>query len=197
MPRAPLAGVVRDLLGAVLSYPSIAWWGLVSPRVAEREPLVVLQGVVRGEEGVLLAVRTDLRGWELPGGTLEPGEALEDGLRREIREETGLEVAVDRHIGDYRRTGFRPHTACVYLCRAVGGTLTPQPEETRLLRWFQPEALPDTLFPWYREPLADALAAEGAPPAVARTVEERQGAASILAAMAIDLRMRLSGDRAG
>ena len=106
-------------------------------------------------------------------------------------EETGLAVEVVRHVGDYERTGFRPHTAKVYRCRVVGGSLRTS-SETRAVRWFDPARLPDTLFPWYRRPLANALADAG--PISCR---ERQGVRSVMAAIRIDLRMRFSGDRAG
>jgi 8-oxo-dGTP diphosphatase len=184
--------LVQVLGGALTSYASIAWWGLAAPRLSEREPLVVLQGVVCDERGVLLAVRDDPRGWELPGGALEPGEQYREALRRELDEETGLDVEVLDHVGDYRRTGFRPHTAKVYRCRAVSGRLRPG-SETRALRWFDPAAFPDTLFPWYREPLADALGGRDTP--VER--DEHQGLQAVLAGLRIDLRMRWSDDRAG
>lgn len=193
---APSESVVASLVGGLFSYAKIAWWGAVAPRV-EREPLVVLQAVIVGDEGVLLSVRTDLRGWELPGGTLEAGEAFGEALRREVREETGLEVEVERHVGDYERTGFRPHLAKVYRCRPTGGVLERQQNEIRRLRWFPLDAPPDTLFPWYAKPLADAVVdtvAEGAAPA---HVREHQGPAAILAGLSIDLRMRLSRDEAG
>jgi 8-oxo-dGTP diphosphatase len=193
MPDGRLAGTVRGLLSAIGAYASIGWWGLVSPRVSERGTLVVVQGVILGRDGILLSVRADLRGWELPGGTPEPGESNEQALRREILEETGIEVAVERHAGNYHRTGFRPHIARVYLCHPVGGELRTQREETRCVKWFEPKALPDTLFPWYRKPLADALVY----PAVFAEADEHQGLGTILSAMAIDLRMRLSGDQAG
>ena len=187
-----MPGFVRELGGAFRSYVTIAWWGLAAPRLTEREPLVVLQGVVCDERGVLLAVRDDLRGWELPGGTLEAGERHREALRRELGEETGLEVEVLEHVGDYRRTGFRPHTAKIYRCRPVGGRLRPG-AETRALRWFDPAALPDTLFPWYRGPLTDALG--GCDNPVER--DEHQGLRDVLAGLRIDLRMRWSDDRAG
>jgi 8-oxo-dGTP diphosphatase len=177
--------------GALWTYGKLAWWGLVAPRALEREPLVVVQGVVRDDSRVLLAVRGDLRGWELPGGALEPGEGAEEALLREVREETGLRVELVRHVGDYVRTGFRPHTARVYLCRPVGGRLRAS-EESRALAWHELDALPDTLFPWFREPLADAL--REAPAPVSR--EEYQGRSAVLEGMRIDLRLRLRGDRA-
>ena len=186
MPR-----LLRELVDAAATFVGIAWWGLVSPRLTERAPLIVVQGVVQSEHGILLGVRTDLRGWELPGGTLESGEQSEETLRREIREETGLEIDVDAHVGDYVRSGFRPHTARVYRCTCRGGVLRTS-SETRRLSWFAREALQDTLFPWYRAPIEDALA--GRPEAVERN--ERQGVAWVVNALRIDLRMRISKDRA-
>src|SRR5262245_34671301 len=133
------------MAAAVPSYARIAWWGLLSPR-AERAPLVVHQAVILAEQGVLLAQRDDLRGWELPGGEALPGEGDEAALIREVREETGLEVEVLAHVGDYRRSGFRPHLARVYRCRARGGSLRAS-GETPAVAWFDPLALPRALFP--------------------------------------------------
>jgi 8-oxo-dGTP pyrophosphatase MutT (NUDIX family) len=184
-------GLARRLAELLPNYAKIAWWGIVSPRVGERDPLVVHQGVILSERRVLLTVRSDLRGWELPGGNAHPGEPGEQALCREILEETGLEVAVTRRVGDYVRTGFRPHTARIYLCSALGGELRPSPE-TPLVRWFPLDAVPATLFPWYRRPLADALA--DLPEPVLR--RERWGVGDVLAGMWIDLRMRVSDHRA-
>ena len=170
-------------------YARLGWWGIVSPRM-ERTPLTVVQAVVRDGSRLLLAVRSDLRGWELPGGTVENEEAMEAALRREVREETGLEVEVLDHVGDYHRTGFRPHTAKVYRCRVVAGEPRTS-RESRAVRWFDRDALPETLFPWYQQPLRDA----DTPAPVERS--EHQGLASILAGLRIDLRMRMRGDLIG
>jgi 8-oxo-dGTP pyrophosphatase MutT (NUDIX family) len=178
----------RSFAGLLPVWARIGWWGLVTPRIAEREPLVVHQAVVCCGDEVLLTVRADLRGWELPGGSALPGEGDEQALRREVREETGLDVEVVQRVGDYVRSGFRPHTARVSLCRPLGGELRPSAETLRV-RWFGRQALPDTLFPWYRAPLADALAGRSG-----LERRETQGPAWVLEAMRIDLRMRLSGD---
>lgn len=181
--------IAGSLFGAFVSYFEIGWWGLVTPRL--RAPLVVAQAVIRGERGILLAVRADLRGWELPGGTVESGESGEAAIRREVREETGLEVAVERFVGDYHRTGFRPHTAKIYCCSVVGGELRTN-EETLDLRWFREDVLPETLFPWFRGPIRDAQAESGDP--VRRS--ESLGLDEMLGAIRIDLRMRISDNRA-
>jgi ADP-ribose pyrophosphatase YjhB (NUDIX family) len=68
--------------------------------------------------------------WSLPGGMLELGETLRGGVRREVREETGLEVAVGPlidavdHIETAADGRVAYHFALIdYLCRITGGTL--------------------------------------------------------------------------
>jgi 8-oxo-dGTP pyrophosphatase MutT (NUDIX family) len=51
------------------------------------------------EEGRVLLCRNHRGEWELPGGRPEPGEPFEDCLVREVREETGLDVVVNRLLG--------------------------------------------------------------------------------------------------
>jgi ADP-ribose pyrophosphatase YjhB (NUDIX family) len=160
--------------------------------VGRRGPVAVYQAVILSGERILLAVRRDLRGWELPGGHLQAGESSEEGLIREVREETGHAVSIERRVGTYVRTGFRPHTASVFLCRVAGGELRPS-FETPVLRWFDVDAMPDTLFPWFREPIADALAARPEP--VSRCIY--QGVAAVWAGFKLDQRMRLSDAGAG
>jgi 8-oxo-dGTP pyrophosphatase MutT (NUDIX family) len=187
-----VAGLVRRLAAALPAYARIAWWGIAEPRAAGAPDLRVVQAVVLRDAQVLLAVRSDLRGWELPGGAVQAGESDAEALAREVREETGLEVEVLRRVGDYQRSGFGPHLARVYVCRVLGGSERLSPETLRL-RWFDVQRPPRTLFPWYRGPLADALAHHAEP--VSR--REHQGVARVLAGLAIDLRMRISDDSAG
>jgi ADP-ribose pyrophosphatase YjhB (NUDIX family) len=171
------------------SYARIAWWGLAAPRLTEREGLVVHQGVVLADDGrVLLALRSELQGWELPGGEALPGESGEQAVAREIREETGVAVDVEACVAEYARTGFRPHLARIYRCRAREGAQPRAGDDTRSAAFFELSALPDALFPWCRGPLADALA----PGSSLLRRQEHQGVTTILAALVIDLRMRLS-----
>ncbi len=178
------------LLRLVPDYARIAWWGLVSPRVGEHGPLRIVQGVVLDGSQVLLAVRRELRGWELPGGRLAEAESDQTALAREIREETGIEVEVGQRIGEYHRTGFRPHVAHVYRCTPRSGSIEPSPE-TPLVRWWPQSALPATLLPWCRAPLEDAVRA-GEP--VVR--HERNDLRQIWQAFRGDWAMRTSGDGA-
>jgi len=83
--------------------------------------------------------RTPLRGyWSLPGGVLETGERLEDGVRREVLEETGLFVKPLRVVEIFERImrdakgRVEYHYVLIdYLCRAAGGMLKAQDDVSR------------------------------------------------------------------
>ncbi len=170
------------LLRAPLDWLEIVGWGARRQGHEERQ---LVQGVVQSEAGVLLALRRELRGWELPGGRARPGEAEHAALVREIREETGLVVEPFELVGTYRRRGFAAHRARVYRCRVTGGSLRPS-ADTPAVAWFRESALPGTLFPWFRGPLLDALGPGPRP--VER--DEQLGLAAIAAGLRIDLASR-------
>ena len=176
------------VLGALPSWAHVAWEALAPRAAGGAGRTRVVQAVIRGERGVLLALRRELRGWELPGGEVEEGECDADALVREVREETGLDVEVGRLVGVYRRSGFRPHDAHVFECRVRGGATRPS-RETPEIAWFHEGRLPDSIFPWFRGPLEDALAGSDEP--VRR--DEHQGVAAIVAGARIDLGSRWRG----
>ena len=141
---------------------------------------------------MLLAVRSDLRGWELPGGTPHAGESDARALAREVREETGLDVEVLRRVGDYRAQRLPSARGARVRVPRCGEARSAPARRRRACAGSTSSSPPATLFPWYRAPLADALAGHAEP--VAR--REHQGAARVLAGLAIDLRMRISDDTA-
>jgi mutator protein MutT len=98
-------------------------------------PIVGVGAVVIEGDKVLLVRRGQqpLKGeWSLPGGALELGETLEQGVIREVREETGLDVVpvamlevFDRITRDELSHQVRYHYVLVdYVCRLVGGVLS-------------------------------------------------------------------------
>ena len=103
-------------------------------------------------DGRALLVRRDsepLRGeWSVPGGMLELGETLHDGVRREVREETGLEVEPVRVLEVFDSIFTDPlgrtqyHYVLIdYLCRALSGEARAGSDVSDV-RWVAAEALP-------------------------------------------------------
>jgi 8-oxo-dGTP pyrophosphatase MutT (NUDIX family) len=112
---------------------------------------------VRDKVGrVLLAQRRTDDFWMQPGGGIEPGETPWQAVVREVREETGFDVTVERLIGIY----CWPETSELifsFLCALKGGAVRAS-DETRDVRFFPPDALPARTFAEHRERIADALA---------------------------------------
>lgn len=105
----------------------------------------VTAGLIWNERGELLIAQRPLEGllgglWEFPGGKVEPGETYEDCLRRELREELGIEVAVHdlfcvvRHA--FTHFSITLHT---FNCRYLGGE--PQTLGVQDFAWVLPGRL--------------------------------------------------------
>ncbi len=117
-----------------------------------------VSAVIRDEQGrVLLALRRRPAIWNLPGGSVEPGEAPWDAAIRETREEVGLDVEVDRLTGVYDRSPDGD-PVLVFTCRVLAGTATTTEEAVRV-GWFEPDALPAEINPYQPERIADAVRA--------------------------------------
>jgi len=100
-------------------------------------------GALIFEDGDLLLVergKEPLKGlWSLPGGIVEAGEKLEDGIRREVLEETGLEVEVlsmfeifERIIEDADGKAEYHYVLIDYLCKPIGGRLLAASDVSRV-----------------------------------------------------------------
>ncbi len=104
---------------------------------------------------ILLALRRDIDWWNLPGGGLELGETIEEGVCREVREETGLEVEVDHLVGVYSKPQ-KQEIVLTFLCRVLGGVLTTT-EESRECHYFSSDDIPANTLPKHRQRVMDAL----------------------------------------
>lgn len=104
-------------------------------------PKVGTDAAIFNERGeILLMERADGSGWCLPCGFVEPNETPVEGVIREAREETGLEIEVKRLVGVFTRkpdAKYGPHTivAIVHLCEIVSGELTLSHEGSALRYW--------------------------------------------------------------
>jgi ADP-ribose pyrophosphatase YjhB (NUDIX family) len=85
--------------------------------------------------------------WVYPGGYVDRGESAQQAAIREAREESGLEVRLDRLLNVYSYPG-RAVVSVVYLATVTGGTLVAG-DETSEARWFRPDEIPwkDLAFP--------------------------------------------------
>ncbi|WP_214765883.1 MULTISPECIES: NUDIX domain-containing protein [unclassified Exiguobacterium] len=77
--------------------------------------------VVLDEHGKILLIKGPERGWEFPGGVIELGETIEDGIIREVKEESGIDIEVTRFCGIYQNISQHVCATC-WLAKAVGGT---------------------------------------------------------------------------
>jgi 8-oxo-dGTP diphosphatase len=126
-----------------------------------KHPLVGVGGVVIDRHRVLLIRRGSepLKGeWSIPGGLLELGEELAEGVRRELKEETGLEVepvetilAFDRIMREGSRVKYH-YVIVDYLCRRKRGRLRPASDVVDA-RWVRRQDLPQ----YHLSPMATSV----------------------------------------
>ena len=99
--------------------------------------------------------------WEFPGGAVERGERLADALRREIREEYGIEIAVGDllDVVDHILPEEGQHwVSPAYLCRIVSGTpAILEPDKCAEIGWFAPADVPRDLTVISRENLENYI----------------------------------------
>lgn len=118
-------------------------------------------GIVFDDTGtrVLLIQRRDNGRWEPPGGVVELGETIEDAVRREVEEETGAKVEVERLTGVYKNMP-RGIVALVFRCRLATQPMRETPE-ARQVRWFRASEVHDLMPAAYATRVHDALAETG------------------------------------
>ena len=121
--------------------------------------LVSVAAMVHDGKGKILLVNSPWRGWEYPGGLIEPGESFEQALRREIREESGVEVEIERFVGICKNLE-RNIVNIDFVCRYVGGDLRTSEESTEVV-WVTPDqALNMITFPLTKKRLQNMLSGD-------------------------------------
>ena len=100
-------------------------------------------GYVEEKNGNMLLVKLQHRGWDTPGGQIEVGENLEEGVLREIFEESGITAAVRCLVGIYSNVGQHLYYDGVtnvptkvmfdFICDYVDGTPTTSDETSEVI----------------------------------------------------------------
>lgn len=115
-------------------------------RLAHTRFTVTAGAIIFNQSGQILLLKHRFRagsGWGLPGGFLDAGEQPLDALRRELREELGLEV---EDVEIFTARSFRKPKQVEVLFRArADGSLAPRTIEVERAEWFSLEALPEGL----------------------------------------------------
>ena len=114
-------------------------------------------GIIFDEQGrVLLCHRRDHDLWNLPGGALEAGESPLDGLKREVKEETGLIVEIFKLLRVYTKP-VNNDIVFAFICNVTGGKIILNDEADRV-EYFEIEKIPHNTSTKQVERIMDAIA---------------------------------------
>jgi 8-oxo-dGTP diphosphatase len=114
--------------------------------------------VIDDQDRVLVIRRRDNNHWEPPGGVLELNETFEQGVQREVLEETGVTVTVDRLTGVYKNMN-RAIVALVFRCHADNRPVGETSEAVEV-RWMSRVNISAAMDPAYAVRVLDAFGHE-------------------------------------
>jgi colanic acid biosynthesis protein WcaH len=98
--------------------------------------------------------------WWFPGGRIRKGESIEEALKREVREETGLEISIVRLIDVYSRIFPERHDITIaYLCKCEEGNVVLNEEHSEYALF---DTMPGDLHPFVLQTLRDSRWKEAA-----------------------------------
>lgn len=117
---------------------------------------VSVAALVTNDKDEILLVNSPWRGWEYPGGLIEPGETFQEALKREVREEAGVEIEITGFVGICKNIG-KDIVNIDFTAKYVSGELTTSEESTEVV-WVTPEkAMEMITFPLTKKRLANML----------------------------------------
>ena len=117
---------------------------------------VSVAALVTNEEGKILLVNSPWRGWEYPGGLIEPGETFEEALHREVREESGVEIEITGFVGICKNVGL-DIVNIDFTAKYAGGQLATSEESTEVGWFTEEEAFGMITFPLTKKRLTNML----------------------------------------
>lgn len=117
--------------------------------------IVSVCALIENDDGKILMIKNPVRGWEIPGGQVEVGETLTEALKREIKEESGIDIeignltSVHSNIGiGVQYDGVNPIPTIVnfgFTAKALSGKLTTS-EESLEVCWFERGKVLDLIY---------------------------------------------------
>lgn len=127
---------------------------ILSPSVA---------AVIHNEEGeLLLQEKSSGEAWSLPAGGIELGESPHEAIIREVMEETGYAVRIHAILGVFGGQAFRytypsgdhvEYVVTLFQCKIVGGSGVPFDSETKSIRYFKRNEMPELALPYPKDDL--------------------------------------------
>ncbi len=119
-------------------------------------PIPCVEAIVSNSNGILLMKRNNspAKGmWWFPGGHIQKGESLDEALHREVKEETNLEIRIERLIGVYNRIFEERHdVTLVFLCSTRDSEVCINDEHSAF-KFFK--CLPSNLHPYLYDTIRD------------------------------------------
>ena len=133
--------------------------------------IVAAGALVTNDRDEVLLVNNPHRGWEFPGGQIENGEDLIEGVTREVFEESGINIKVNKLVGIYSNTksylGWDNKTIVPtkvifdFLAIAIGGHLKCSDESVEVGWFAKDEMLKMIREPWLLDRARDMLYFDG------------------------------------
>jgi ADP-ribose pyrophosphatase YjhB (NUDIX family) len=119
---------------------------VLAARLLRPKYIVAVAALIFDQKGRILLFKHTYRklAWGIPAGALEYGERPEDGILREVREETGMTAKVERLLVA-ESSRYYHHVSLVYLCSIVSGVFEPTYEISEI-GYFDVDNLPPMLF---------------------------------------------------
>ena len=119
-----------------------------------RFAVTVLAFIAQGDAILLVRQNYGKRYWSLPGGSMEPGESVDQAAVREVKEETGLDARLTRLVGVYSKPAEDALAVC-FEAEVVGGAFDEATDEIVECRYFPADDLPEPIREHLRERIAD------------------------------------------
>ena len=143
-----------------------SYHGQLRKFIGNRRVIVpAVRGIVQDERGrILLVKRSDNGDWVMPAGSMELDESVLDALKREVWEESGLEVQDATLIAIHSEPRFHftnsyggQHQMLAFVFQVTHwtGSLHQKTDETVAAQFFAPDALPPNIYDFYRETIED------------------------------------------